>query len=155
MSGSTCSAIKMNSGWFQKTIALNQASRGCHLITDQVVKQVPELKQFSVGLAHILILHTSASITLNENTDPDVRKDMEMVMNKLVPEDLPYKHTDEGSDDMPAHVKSTLVGSSLTLPITNGKLNLGTWQGIWLCEHRNRAQSRKLVVTINGSVESK
>lgn len=136
---------------YQREISLMPRSRGFHLITDEVINQLPELKEIKIGLMHILIKHTSASITLNENYDPDVRSDMEKYFNRAVKENEPwYEHNSEGPDDMPAHIKSTLIGSSLTIPITNGKLNLGTWQGIYLCEHRNHARSRKLVVTIFG-----
>ena len=137
--------------WHQKEISLEPRRRGFHLITDEVVNQLPDLKQIKTGLMHILIKHTSASITLNENYDPDVRSDMEKYFNRAVKENEPwYDHNSEGSDDMPAHIKSTMIGSSLTIPITSGKLNLGTWQGIYFCEHRNHAGSRKLVVTIFG-----
>lgn len=137
--------------WYQKEIALKPRERGFHIVTDEVIEQFSEIKNIKTGLIHILIKHTSASITLNENYDPDVRTDMEKFFNKAVKENEPwYNHNSEGSDDMPAHIKSTLIGSSLTIPITNGKLNLGTWQGIYLCEHRNHAGSRKIVVTIFG-----
>ena len=137
--------------WYQKEISLKPRGRGFHLVTDEVVSQLPELKNIKTGLMHILIKHTSSSITLNENYDPDVRSDMEKYFNRTVKENEPwYDHNSEGSDDMPAHIKSTLIGSSLNIPITNGKLNLGTWQGIYLCEHRNRAGSRSVVVTILG-----
>ena len=137
--------------WFQKEIVLEQRGRGFHLVTDEILVQIPEIKKIKTGLMHILIKHTSASITLNENYDPDVRSDMEKYFNRTVKENEPwYDHKSEGSDDMPAHIKSTLIGSSLTIPITNGKLNLGTWQGIYLCEHRNHAGSRSVVVTIFG-----
>jgi len=137
--------------WHQKEIALKPRGRGFHLVTDEIVNQLPELNKIQMGLMHILIKHTSASITLNENCDPDVRSDMEKYFNLTVKENEPwYDHNSEGSDDMPAHIKSTLIGNSLTIPIANGKLNLGTWQGIYLCEHRNRAGSRKIVVTIFG-----
>jgi len=137
--------------WHQKEISLEPRGRGFHLITDEVVNQLPDLKEIKTGLMHILIKHTSASITLNENYDPDVRSDMEKYFNRTVKENEPwYEHNSEGADDMPAHIKSTLIGSSLTIPITNGKLNLGTWQGIYLCEHRNHSGSRKIVVTIFG-----
>ncbi|KAL1122061.1 hypothetical protein AAG570_003467 [Ranatra chinensis] len=129
---------------------LRPQHRGVHLVTEEILKQMPEICQFSVGLFHVQILHTSASLALNESWDPDVRDDMEMMLNKIVPEGLPYRHSCEGPDDMPAHVKACFLGSSLTIPITDGKLNLGTWQGIWLCEHRDHAGSRKVVVTING-----
>lgn len=137
--------------WHQKEISLKPRGRGFHLVTDEIVHQLPELNKIQIGLMHILIKHTSASITLNENCDPDVRSDMEKYFNRAVKEnELWYDHNSEGSDDMPAHIKSTLIGNSLTIPITNGKLNLGTWQGIYLCEHRNHAGSRKIVVTIFG-----
>ena len=137
--------------WYQKEISLDSSSRGFHLITEEVVSQLPELKKFKTGLMHILIKHTSASITLNENYDPDVRSDMEKYFSKTVKENEPwYDHNSEGSDDMPAHIKSTLIGNSLTIPITNGHLNLGTWQGIYLCEHRINGGSRKIIVTIFG-----
>ena len=137
--------------WYQKEISLDSSSRGFHLITEEVVSQLPELKKIKIGLMHILIKHTSASITLNENYDPDVRSDMEKYFNKTVKENEPwYDHNSEGPDDMPAHIKSTLIGNSLTIPITNGHLNLGTWQGIYLCEHRNNGGSRKIIVTIFG-----
>ncbi|CAG8442195.1 5902_t:CDS:2 [Funneliformis caledonium] len=136
--------------WFQKTLYLKSKSRGCHLITKEIEKQIPDIQNFRIGMANIFITHTSASLCLNENVDPDVRTDMEMALNKIVPENFPYIHTAEGSDDMPAHIKSALFGASLNIPITNGKLNLGTWQGIWLCEHRNYASGRTVVVTLNG-----
>jgi len=137
--------------WYQKEISLNAKGRGFHLITDEIISQLPELKKVKVGLMHILIKHTSASITLNENYDPDVRSDMNKYFDKTVKENESwYDHNSEGTDDMPAHIKSTIIGSSLTIPITNGKLNLGTWQGIYLCEHRNQGGSRKIVVTISG-----
>ena len=137
--------------WYQKEISLDSSSRGFHLITEEVVSQLPELKKFKTGLMHILIKHTSASITLNENYDPDVRSDMEKYFSKTVKENEPwYDHNSEGPDDMPAHIKSTLIGNSLTIPITNGHLNLGTWQGIYLCEHRINGGSRKIIVTIFG-----
>jgi len=141
--------------WYQKEIVLEQKGRGFHLVTDEILEQIPEIKKIKTGLMHILIKHTSASITLNENYDPDVRSDMEKFFNKTVKENEPwYDHNSEGSDDMPAHIKSTVIGSSLTIPITNGKLNLGTWQGIYLCEHRNHAGSRRIVATIFGEEKS-
>ena len=137
--------------WYQKEIVLEQRTRGFHLVTDEILEQIPEIKKIKAGLMHILIKHTSASITLNENYDPDVRSDMEKYFSKTVKENEPwYDHNSEGADDMPGHIKSTIIGSSLTIPITNGKLNLGTWQGIYLCEHRNHAGSRKIVVTFFG-----
>ncbi|MCR9200240.1 MAG: secondary thiamine-phosphate synthase enzyme YjbQ [Planctomycetaceae bacterium] len=138
------------SDWFQKEVVLSAYPRGCHLVTHEVLAAVPELRSYSVGLLHVFIRHTSASLTLNENADPDVLTDMNMAMNKLAPESWPYVHTCEGPDDMPAHIKSSLTDSSLTIPIADGRLATGTWQGIYLCEHRNRGGRRKLVVTIQG-----
>lgn len=137
--------------WQQKTIQLRPRQRGFHLITAEILQQVPELSQFNVGLMHLLLQHTSASLTLNENADPSVRVDFERHFNISVPENAPfYTHTYEGRDDMPAHLKSSLLGVSLTLPITAGQLNLGLWQGIYLCEHRNSGGSRQLVITLQG-----
>lgn len=137
---------------FQKEFYLNARSKGYHLITDDILKDLPELKGFSNGIVHIFIKHTSASLTLNENADPDVRQDMKSYTDKLVPENLPYfVHTMEGPDDMPAHIMSSLFGSGVSIPITNGNFNLGTWQGIYLCEHRNHGGKRKIVVTIIGN----
>ncbi|KAF9965748.1 hypothetical protein BGZ70_004195 [Mortierella alpina] len=142
--------IQANMSWAQTTIRLPAKSRGCHLVTSEIEKQLPELRQFSVGMANVFLQHTSASLTLNENADPDVRVDMEMALNEIAPESMPFTHTDEGPDDMTGHLKSTLVGVSLNIPITNGRFNLGTWQGIWLCEHRNHASGRRIVVTLQG-----
>lgn len=136
--------------WLQRDLAISAKPRGFHLITRSVVAAVPEIKEFTVGLLHVFILHTSASLTINENADPDVRADMETAMNAIAPENLPYVHTIEGPDDMPAHVKSSLLGSSVSIPIRNGELVLGTWQGIYLCEHRNEGGSRRLVLTAHG-----
>ncbi|HRV94646.1 MAG TPA: secondary thiamine-phosphate synthase enzyme YjbQ [Anaerolineae bacterium] len=137
--------------WFQRTFRLPAFRRGFHLVTDQVASNVPEIGRVNIGLAHIFIHHTSAGLTLNENADPTVRVDFESHFNKMVPENAPYyKHNYEGSDDMPAHIKASLLGNSLTIPITNGRLNLGTWQGIYLCEHRNHASGRRITVTIQG-----
>jgi len=137
--------------WYQKEISLNPKPRGFHLVTDEIVQQLPELKNISTGLLHILLKHTSASITLNENYDPEVRADLEKYFNRNVKENESYyEHNSEGADDMPAHIKSVLIGNSITIPVTNGNLNLGTWQGIYLCEHRNSAGSRRIVVTISG-----
>jgi secondary thiamine-phosphate synthase enzyme len=137
--------------WFQKEITLAPKARGFHLVTKEVVQLVPELQQFRVGVAHLFIQHTSASLGINENADPTVRRDMESHFNEMVPENAPYYvHTTEGPDDMPAHIKSMLVGTSVTVPITRGRLNTGVWQGIYLCEHRNRAGGRRLVVTLWG-----
>jgi secondary thiamine-phosphate synthase enzyme len=138
--------------WYQKEIMLSPKPRGFHLVTREIVNQVPQIRDLSIGLAHIFIQHSSASLALNENADPTVRQDMESHFNVIVPENAPYFiHTYEGPDDMPAHIKAVLLGSSLTIPITNGNLNLGTWQGIYLCEHRNRAHSRRLVITLQGN----
>ena len=137
--------------WYQKEISLNPKPRGFHLVTDEIIQQLPELKNISTGLLHILLKHTSASITLNENFDPDVIADIEKYFNRNVKENESYyEHNSEGADDMPAHIKSVLIGNSITIPVTNGNLNLGTWQGIYLCEHRNSAGSRRIVVTISG-----
>jgi len=138
--------------WQQTTIRLQAKSRGFHLITREIVNQLPELAGFSVGLAHIFIRHTSASLTINENADPDVRSDMEAHFNHFVPQNQPYyDHTLEGSDDMPAHIKASTLGSSVTIPITNGAFALGTWQGIYLGEHRDHSGSRQLIITLNGA----
>ena len=137
--------------WFQKQVELKPMSRGFHLITQEVLKELPEIQNIKVGLAHLLLKHTSASLTLNENFDPDVRSDMESYFNNSVKENEPYfLHTSEGADDMPAHIKSSLLGNSLTIPITEGHFNLGTWQGIYLCEHRNHGGRRKLLITVQG-----
>jgi secondary thiamine-phosphate synthase enzyme len=136
--------------WTQKIVSLPARRRGFHLITSEIVDALPELARIKTGLLHVFIQHTSASLTITENADADVRTDMEMALNEIAPEDLPYIHTIEGPDDMPAHVKSSLMGSSVSIPVTNGRLALGTWQGICLCEHRNRASSRNLVLTLWG-----
>lgn len=136
--------------WFQKEIKLPSFSRGFHPVTEHVLEALPELSQVKVGLLHVHILHTSASLTINENADPNVSLDMEMAFNKIAPENWPYVHTEEGADDMPAHVKASLLGSALTVPIREGRLVLGTWQGIFLCEHRNQGGSRRLVLTVQG-----
>ena len=141
--------------WFQKEITLKPRSRGFHLVTDEILDYLPEIRKIKVGILYILIKHTSASITLNENYDPDVRSDMNKYFDRSVKENESwYEHTSEGPDDMPAHIKSTIIGTSLTIPITDGRLNLGTWQGIYLCEHRNHAGSRKIVATISGEEKS-
>lgn len=140
--------------WEQQIIELKARSRGFHLITDEVLSQLSGLRQYRVGLLHLFIQHTSASITINENADPDVRGDMERHFNQMVPENQPYyEHTLEGPDDMPAHIKTVLVGPSLSIPITDGRLNLGTWQGIYLGEHRDRAGGRRIVATIQGTTK--
>lgn len=130
---------------------MSPRSRGFHLVTHEILDQVPELQSFQVGLAHIFLEHTSASLTLNENADPDVRVDFESYFSRAVPENEPYFiHTIEGPDDMPAHIKASMLGASVTVPVQGGRLKLGTWQGIYLCEHRERGGSRRLVVTVNG-----
>lgn len=135
----------------QKKLTLEPRPRGFHLITDEIVSHLPELRHYRIGVAHIFIQHTSASLALNENASSDVRRDLERHFREMAPENAPYyEHTLEGPDDMPAHIKAVLIGSSLTLPITNGRLNLGTWQGIYLCEHRERGGSRRLIVTLTG-----
>jgi len=137
--------------WIQKEIKLQAKSRGFHLVTNEILNQLPELRNFKVGLLNIFIKHTSASLSINENADPTVRQDFESYFNRAVPEDEPYyKHMDEGSDDITAHLKSSILGSSLSIPITAGKLNVGIWQGIYLCEHRNYGGSRSIVVTAQG-----
>ena len=136
----------------QKEINLKPRARGFHLITDEIISQIIEIKKIQIGIANIFLKHTSASLSINENADPTVRSDMEKYFNKSVPESDAkfYDHTLEGTDDMTSHIKSTIIGTSLNIPITNGKLNLGTWQGIYLCEHRNYAGSRKIVITLFG-----
>lgn len=137
--------------WIQKEIRLRARPRGFHLITDEITGQLPELLTLSCGLLHVFIKHTSASLTVNENADPTVRTDFESHFNAMVPENAPYyRHTLEGPDDMPAHLKSSLLGSSVSLPVSNGRLATGTWQGVYLCEHRDRAGSRTLVLTLQG-----
>ncbi|KAL6573397.1 hypothetical protein OROHE_001856 [Orobanche hederae] len=139
--------------WAQKTVTIPAKRRGCHHITSEILKEIKEdLSGFKCGLAHFFLQHTSASLTVNENYDPDVRYDTETFLNRIVPEgrSAPWKHTLEGPDDMPAHIKSSMFGCSLTIPISDGELNVGTWQGIWLCEHRDAATPRRLVITLNG-----
>ncbi len=139
--------------FFQKEISLPQYKRGFHLITREITSQLPEISRIKTGMFQVFIKHTSASLTINENADPTVRIDFESHFNKAVPENMPYyQHDYEGSDDMPAHIKSSLLGASVMIPITNGRLNLGTWQGIYLCEHRNHGGSRRLVITAFGEV---
>tara|TARA_R110002111_G_scaffold26397_1_gene57109 strand:- start:4286 stop:4708 length:423 start_codon:yes stop_codon:yes gene_type:complete len=138
--------------FFQKEIKLQAFSRGFHLITSDILLALPELNQINVGQLQVFIKHTSASLTINENADPTVRIDFESHINKMVPENQAYyQHTYEGSDDMPGHIKASLMGTSIQIPITNGQLNLGIWQGIYLCEHRNRAGGRQLVLTAFGN----
>ncbi|MCL6271245.1 secondary thiamine-phosphate synthase enzyme YjbQ [Sansalvadorimonas sp. 2012CJ34-2] len=137
--------------WHQKLIRLTPHPRGYHLITDEVIHQVPELADIEIGLLHLFIQHTSASLTINENADPTVRGDMERHLNKLIPDNEPhYLHNYEGVDDMPAHIKSSVMGSDLMIPIRNGHLIMGTWQGIWLGEHRDHGGHRQLVATLQG-----
>ncbi|GAB5524652.1 MAG: secondary thiamine-phosphate synthase enzyme YjbQ [Roseivirga sp.] len=137
---------------FQREIRLPAFKRGFHLITREVLEGLPEIRQIQTGLLQVFIKHTSASLTINENADPTVREDFESHFNVLVPESATYfKHTFEGPDDMTSHIKSSLLGSSVTIPITNGRLNMGTWQGIYLCEHRNYGGQRRLVITAFGS----
>lgn len=138
--------------FFQKEISLSLYSRGYHIITQKVLEAIPEISEIEIGQLHVFIKHTSASLTINENADPTVREDFESHINTLVPENLSYyKHTIEGPDDMPAHIKASLMGSSVTIPISNGRLNFGTWQGVFLCEHRDHARSRSLVITAFGN----
>ena len=137
--------------WQQTKIALPSFQRGFHIITPFVVDALKEIEPITIGLLNLFINHTSASIAINEDADPSVRKDFESHFNNLVPENMNYyQHTSEGPDDMPAHLKSAIIGCSLSIPITNGKLNLGTWQGIYLCEHRNHGGSRKIILTLQG-----
>lgn len=138
--------------WMQASIELSPRPRGFHLITTQVIDALSELRRTKIGVLHVFIQHTSASLTINENADPDVPVDLEMSVNKIVPESFPYVHTLEGPDDMPAHVKASLLGSSVSVPVQDGRLLLGTWQGIYLCEHRNRGGSRRLIVTLQGEL---
>ena len=138
--------------WIQKEIQLKPRSRGFHIITNEILDQLLELQDIEIGMMNIFIKHTSASLTINENADPTVRQDFEAYFNRAVPENEPYyKHTLEGSDDLPAHLKSSILGSSLNIPVTNGRLNMGIWQGVYLCEHRNYGGSRTLVVSISGN----
>lgn len=137
--------------WDQTTIELPAHARGVHLITNEVLSRGPDLRNCQVGLLHLFIQHTSASLAINENADPDVRGDIERHLNVLVPENAPhYKHTQEGPDDMPAHIKSILIGPGLIIPVSDGHLALGTWQGIYLCEHRDHGGPRRLVATLQG-----
>jgi secondary thiamine-phosphate synthase enzyme len=136
--------------WHQRQIALEARRRGFHLITDELLAAMPEIAALRVGLLHVYIMHTSASLTINENADPDVLRDMEASLDAIAPEDFPYAHTVEGPDDMPAHVKASLMGASLTIPVREGRLVLGTWQGIYLCEHRNNGGRRRLTLTLQG-----
>jgi secondary thiamine-phosphate synthase enzyme len=141
--------------WIQKTISLAPRNRGFHLITGEILDSLPELREFQVGFLQIFLQHTSAALTINENADPDVRCDLETASNRICPESLNFRHTCEGPDDMPAHVKASLFGCQLLIPIQRGQLGLGTWQGIYLCEHRNHAGARRLVLTASGNGLSK
>ena len=138
---------------FQQTLSLKR-KRGFHLITDEVIRSIPRFREISSGICHIFIRHTSASITINENADPTVRLDLENWFNRVIPENDRYVHDDEGSDDMPAHIKAAVLGSSITVPIVNGRLALGTWQGIYLCEHRNNGGEREIVLTVWGVLKT-
>lgn len=142
--------------WLQKEIQLQPRPRGFHLVTDEVLRALPELRGFGIGMMNVFIRHTSASLTLNENADPTVRKDFEDWFRRNVREEEPYyRHRDEGADDMPAHIKSSLLGASLNIPVANGRPALGTWQGIWLCEHRDHGGSRSIVVTLQGERDAR
>ncbi len=144
--------ILMTAKYYQKELRLRPFSRGFHLITSQIVNALPEIESINAGMMQVFIKHTSASLTINENADPTVRVDFESHMNEMVPENASYyQHTLEGPDDMPAHIKSSLMGASVQIPITNGRPNLGIWQGIYLCEHRDRASGRNIVITIWGN----
>ncbi len=137
--------------WAQREIRLKPKSRGFHLITHEIIETLHELNSIEIGILQLFIKHTSASLAINENADPSVRTDLETHFNQFVPENAAYyQHTDEGSDDMPAHIKSCILGSNLSIPVSNGALNMGIWQGIYLCEHRNHATSRNLVLTLQG-----
>jgi secondary thiamine-phosphate synthase enzyme len=136
---------------FQQALILRERKRGFHLITDEVKQALPQINELKTGICQVFIRHTSASLTINENADPTVRRDFEMYFSKVVPEnDTDYQHDDEGPDDMPAHLKAAMLGSSVTIPISNGRLALGTWQGIYLCEHRNQGGQRSLIITAWG-----
>ncbi len=140
--------------WVQRSLELPPVRRGFHLITRSVVDALPELRETQIGMLNVFIQHTSAALSINENADPDVRADLETAFNAIAPEEFPYRHTCEGPDDMPAHVKASLLGSSLNIPVSAGKLCLGTWQGIYLCEHRNHGGARTLVLTLQGERRS-
>src|SRR3954463_4966109 len=134
--------------WHQREVRLRPRPRGFHLVTDEILDAVPKLGELQIGIAHLFMRHTSASLTLNENASPDVRRDFEAWFNDAVPEDAPYwTHTVEGPDDMPAHIKASMLGPALTLPVSGGRFALGTWQGVYLCEHRDRGGARSVVVT--------
>ena len=139
--------------WLQREIQLSAFRQGCHPITRELRAALPEMSQFKIGLLHVFIQHTSASLTLNENADPDVPRDLQRVMDSMASEDFPYHHTIEGPDDMPAHVKVSLTDSSVTIPVRDGRLLLGTWQGVFLWEHRINGGRRRLVLTLQGETE--
>jgi len=143
----------MNIVWFQRTLELPAQRRGFHLITSKILAELPEIRRIRIGSLHLFLQHTSASLAISENADPDVPVDLESSFNAIAPEAFPYVHTLEGPDDMPAHVKSALLGVSQVIPVTQGRLALGTWQGIFLCEHRNRATRRRIVLTLQGQEE--
>lgn len=136
--------------WLQRTMKIQDKRCGFHKITEDVIRALPEIEKMQVGILQVFIQHTSASLTISENSDPDVAADLNMAMDRIAPEEFPYRHTCEGSDDMPAHVKNALLGSNLSIPIREGKLALGTWQGIFLCEHRRQSSARSLVLTLWG-----
>ncbi len=136
--------------WIQRHVSLSARRRGFHLITSEIEAALPDLSRYQVGVLHVFIQHTSASLCINENADPDVPRDLELALDEIAREDFAYRHTLEGPDDMPAHVKVALIGSSVSVPIEDGRLCLGTWQGIFLCEHRDRAGPRRLVLTLHG-----
>ncbi|MFZ1770496.1 MAG: secondary thiamine-phosphate synthase enzyme YjbQ [Caldilinea sp.] len=138
--------------WIQRQIVLAERPRGIHLITDDLLRQVPEIYDFQIGLAHFFLQHTSASLAINERVDDDVRTDLEHYLKALAPEDASYTHSYEGPDDMPAHIKSVLIGVEVTVPISNGRLSFGAWQGLYLCEHRNHGGRRRLIVTLQGEL---
>lgn len=137
--------------WIQKQINMAAKHRGFHLVTNEIICEISELKEIKLGLLHLFLQHTSASLAINENADPDVRADMESYFNQAIAENEPYyRHVMEGSDDMPAHLKAVVLGNELTIPVSKGRLFMGTWQGIYLCEHRNYAGSRIIIATLNG-----
>tara|TARA_Y100000739_G_C20412934_1_gene375348 strand:- start:191 stop:616 length:426 start_codon:yes stop_codon:yes gene_type:complete len=140
--------------WYRKEIEIKTKKRGFHIITNEVLLKIPEIKNITIGILHLFLKHTSASLTINENADNTVRLDFENHFNILVPENQSYyQHTYEGSDDIPAHIKTSLLGSAISIPILDSQINLGTWQGIYLCEHRNNPHTRKIVATINGELK--
>jgi len=149
-SSEQASASEVRTDWVQKVLEIPHKPRGCHVITRDLVDQIPELQKFRVGLAHFFVMHTSCSLTINENASPDVPLDLNDALDKIAPEGSHYRHLDEGMDDMPAHVKSTLCGASLSVPISQGRLLLGMWQGIYLNEHRNYGGPRRIAVTLSG-----